>query len=241
MQKHGAGGGGSGSRATAWCRPMHGPSSGCGREWRGWTVVLFTCLRRHSSQTQASLVQARTDVHIIGILDIGHGESLIYKGSSLPIDNRQSNAQNRHFYHAALLALRKTRLYDSMLPGDWLSDGSPMTSRGSCIRLRPARRGFARQFKIRKFFCQYRVLGTGYNDENCSILHEEFITGKCRWSFHMPFKYSISTFNKLCIPRAHPKSLRVCGSKILNSLSPEARRAKTIEKFRTEYLKCCKP
>ena len=29
-------GGGSGSRATAWHRPMHGPSSGCGREWWGW-------------------------------------------------------------------------------------------------------------------------------------------------------------------------------------------------------------
>ena len=50
-----------------------------------------------------------------------------------------------------------------------------------------------------------------------------------------------STFNKLCIPLAHPKSLRVCGPKIWNSLSPEARRANTIEKFRTEYLKCCKP
>ena len=34
----------------------------------------------------------------------------------------------------------------------------------------------------------YRVLGTEYNDENCSILHEEFITGKCRRSFDMPFK-----------------------------------------------------
>ena len=40
-------------------------------------------------------------------------------GSSLSIDNRWSNAENRHFYNAALLALRKTWLYDSMLPGDW--------------------------------------------------------------------------------------------------------------------------
>ena len=59
-----------------------------------YPMVLFTCLRRHSSQTQASLVQTRTDVNIIGILDIGHGESLIYKGSSLPIDNRWSNMEN---------------------------------------------------------------------------------------------------------------------------------------------------
>ena len=110
-------------------------------------MVLFTCFRSRSSQTQASLVQARTDVHIIGILDIGHGESLIYKGSSLPIDNRWSNAENQHFHHAALLALRKTWLYDSMLPGDWLSEGSPMTSRGSCIQLQPARQGFACQIQ----------------------------------------------------------------------------------------------
>ena len=158
-------------------------------------MVLFTCLRGRSSQTQASLVQARTDVHIIGILDIGHGESLIYKGSSLPIDNRWSNAENRHFYHAALLALRKTWLYDSMLPRDWLSEGPPMTSHGSCIRLRPARRGFARQIQNPQISLLIRVLGTGYNDENCSILHEEFITGKCRWSFHMPFNLYYSTLD----------------------------------------------
>ena len=30
------GGGGRGSRATAWHMPMHGPSSGCGRGWWGW-------------------------------------------------------------------------------------------------------------------------------------------------------------------------------------------------------------
>ena len=110
--------------------------------------------------------------------------------------------KKRHFCHAALLALWKTWLYDSMLPGDWLSEGSLMTSCGSSIQLQPARCGFAHaKFKIRKFLCYYRILGMGYNDENCSILHEEFITGKCRWLFHKVMICNIlvssATFSRL--------------------------------------------
>ena len=51
------------------------------------------------------------------------------------------NTEKRHSYHAPLLALQKAWLCDGVLPGDWLSEGSLMTSHSSCIQLRPARRG----------------------------------------------------------------------------------------------------
>ena len=55
--------------------------------------------------------------------------------------NSELNTGKRHFYHAALLTLQKSRLYHAVLPGDWLREDSLMTSHSSCIQLWPARRG----------------------------------------------------------------------------------------------------
>ena len=63
------------------------------------------------------------------------------EGAEHEDSDSELNAAKRHFYHAALLALRKTWLYHALLPGDWLREDSLMTSRGSCIQLRPARHG----------------------------------------------------------------------------------------------------
>ncbi len=46
------------------------------------------------------------------------------------------------------------------------------------------------------------------------------------------------TSNKLHIPRAHQKSLRYRGPKIWNSLSDNARKAKSLRQFKSEYRKC---
>ena len=59
------------------------------------------------------------------------------EGAEYEDSDSELNTEKRHFYHAALLALRKTWLYHALLPGDWLREDSLMTSRGSCIQLRP--------------------------------------------------------------------------------------------------------
>ena len=48
------------------------------------------------------------------------------EGAKHEDSDSESNAEKRHFYHAALLALWKAWLYDSMLPGDWPSEDSLM-------------------------------------------------------------------------------------------------------------------
>ena len=51
----------------------------------------------------------------------------------------ESKTEKRHLYRTTLLVLQRVWLYDSMLPGDWLSEDSLMMSHGSCIRLWPTR------------------------------------------------------------------------------------------------------